>query len=103
MLTFFLSVMAAQVQFLSAGECINAAPHEYNALMLDIARSFSLQRILRCTQIMGRCAGALPWRLAAAAPPPQSRMLEKPHAHGALSCHLQTQLHGSAPHARSPA
>jgi tyrosyl-tRNA synthetase len=42
------------VHFLSAGEEINAAPHEYNALLLDIARSFSLQRIMRCTQIMGR-------------------------------------------------
>ena len=28
-----------QVQFLSASEAINASPHEYNALMLDIARS----------------------------------------------------------------
>ena len=42
------------MQFLNASEEINARPHEYNALMLDVARSFSLQRILRCTQIMGR-------------------------------------------------
>lgn len=42
------------MHFLSASEEINARPHEYNALMLDVARSFSLQRILRCTQIMGR-------------------------------------------------
>ena len=48
------SCSGAQVHFLSASEEINARPHEYNALMLDVARSFSLQRILRCTQIMGR-------------------------------------------------
>ena len=60
----FPHLWGAQVQFLSAGECINANPHEYNALMLDIARSFSLQRIMRCTQIMGRCAGFCPDPLA---------------------------------------
>lgn len=44
----------SQVLFLNASEEINSNPHEYNALMLDIARSFNLNRIKKCTQIMGR-------------------------------------------------
>ena len=40
--------------FLNASEEINSNPHEYNALMLNIARSFNLNRIKKCTQIMGR-------------------------------------------------
>ena len=43
-----------QVLFLNASEEINGNPHEYNALMLNIARSFNLNRIKKCTQIMGR-------------------------------------------------
>ena len=43
-----------QVLFLNASEEINSNPHEYNALMLNIARSFNLNRIRKCTQIMGR-------------------------------------------------
>lgn len=43
-----------QVLFLNASEEINSNPHEYNALMLNIARSFNLNRIKKCTQIMGR-------------------------------------------------
>jgi tyrosyl-tRNA synthetase len=52
-----LSLAAAvlvQVLFLNASEEIRKHPDEYNQLMLDIARSFSLQRLLKCTQIMGR-------------------------------------------------
>lgn len=43
-----------QVLFLNASDEINSNPHEYNALMLNIARSFNLNRIKKCTQIMGR-------------------------------------------------
>ena len=46
--------VSMQVLFLNASEEINSNPHEYNALMLNIARSFNLNRIKKCTQIMGR-------------------------------------------------
>jgi tyrosyl-tRNA synthetase len=44
----------SHVQFLSSSEEINARAHEYWPLVLDIARRNSLQRIVRCSQIMGR-------------------------------------------------
>ena len=50
----FIALCCMQVIFLNASEEINSNPHEYNALMLDIARSFNLNRIKKCTQIMGR-------------------------------------------------
>lgn len=43
-----------QVHFLNASEEINKNVAAYNELMLKIAGSFSLGRILKCTQIMGR-------------------------------------------------
>ena len=53
-----------RVQFLSSSEEINARAGEYWPLVLDIARRNNLQRIVRCSQIMGRAetddlAGAL--------------------------------------------
>jgi tyrosyl-tRNA synthetase len=43
-----------RVQFLSSSEEINARAGEYWPLVLDIARRNNLQRIVRCSQIMGR-------------------------------------------------
>lgn len=42
------------VQFLWASDEINSRPEEYWSLVIDIATKFSYERILRCTQIMGR-------------------------------------------------
>jgi tyrosyl-tRNA synthetase len=42
------------VEFLWASDEINARPHEYWTLVMDIAIKFKLNRIMRCTQIMGR-------------------------------------------------
>lgn len=42
------------VEFLWASDEINARPHEYWTLVMDIAIKFKLARIMRCTQIMGR-------------------------------------------------
>jgi tyrosyl-tRNA synthetase len=44
----------SKVQFLSSSEEINGRAAEYWPLVLDIARQNSLQRIVRCSQIMGR-------------------------------------------------
>ena len=44
----------SKVQFLSSSEEINGKAAEYWPLVLDIARQNSLQRIVRCSQIMGR-------------------------------------------------
>ena len=66
-----------RVQFLSSSEEINARAGEYWPLVLDIARRNNLQRIVRCSQIMGRAetddlAGALQASPSlSAAPPPQ--------------------------------
>lgn len=43
-----------RVEFLSASEEINKRPDEYWTLVMDIARKNKLNRIMRCTQIMGR-------------------------------------------------
>ena len=45
------------VDFLWASDEINAKPAEYWTLVMDIAMKFKLQRVLRCTQIMGRSEG----------------------------------------------
>ena len=45
------------VDFLWASDEINARPAEYWTLVMDIAMKFKLQRVLRCTQIMGRAEG----------------------------------------------
>jgi tyrosyl-tRNA synthetase len=44
----------SKVQFLSSSEEINSKAAEYWPLVLDIARKNSLQRVVRCSQIMGR-------------------------------------------------
>lgn len=43
-----------RVKFMWSSEEILARPNEYWSLVLDIARKNSLNRIIRCTQIMGR-------------------------------------------------
>jgi hypothetical protein len=45
------------VDFLWASDEINARPAEYWTLVMDIAIKFNLQRVMRCTQIMGRAEG----------------------------------------------
>jgi len=42
------------VKFLWASDEINSRPEEYWTMVIDIATKFSYERILRCTQIMGR-------------------------------------------------
>ncbi|KAG1669515.1 hypothetical protein FOA52_015682 [Chlamydomonas sp. UWO 241] len=42
------------VEFLSSSEEINKRPDEYWTLVMDIARKSTLNRIIRCSQIMGR-------------------------------------------------
>jgi len=42
------------VEFLWASDEINARPAEYWGIVLDIATRMNLNRVLRCTQIMGR-------------------------------------------------
>lgn len=42
------------VEFIWASEEINARPAEYWGIVLDIATKMNLNRVLRCTQIMGR-------------------------------------------------
>lgn len=42
------------VEFLWASDAINERPHEYWSLVMDISIKFKLNRIMRCTQIMGR-------------------------------------------------
>jgi tyrosyl-tRNA synthetase len=44
----------SRVRFLSSSEEINSRAGEYWPLVLDIARQNSLQRVVRCSQIMGR-------------------------------------------------
>jgi tyrosyl-tRNA synthetase len=60
----------SKVEFLSSSEEINSKAAEYWPLVLDIARKNSLQRVVRCSQIMGRTDadelsgtrhGTLPW------------------------------------------
>ena len=43
-----------RVEFLSSSEEINKRPDEYWTLVMDIARKNKLNRIIRCSQIMGR-------------------------------------------------
>ncbi|KYO00682.1 tyrosine--tRNA ligase [Plasmodium gaboni] len=45
------------VQFLWASEEINKKPNEYWSLVLDISRSFNINRMKRCLKIMGRSEG----------------------------------------------
>ena len=45
------------VKFLWTSEEINKRPDEYWRMVMDISTKFSLNRILRCTQIMGRSEG----------------------------------------------
>jgi hypothetical protein len=44
----------SKVEFLSSSEEINKRPDEYWTLVMDIARKSTLNRIVRCSQIMGR-------------------------------------------------
>ena len=46
------------VRFLWAAEEINKNPDRYWMLVMNIARSFTLARVKRCSQIMGRAEGA---------------------------------------------
>lgn len=43
-----------RVKFIKSSEAINNNPEEYWTMVLDISRSFTLKRIVRCCQIMGR-------------------------------------------------
>lgn len=43
-----------RVKFLWASEEINKRPDKYWSTVMDISSKFNLQRVLRCTQIMGR-------------------------------------------------
>ena len=43
-----------QVLFLNTSEEINRRPDEYWSLVMDIATKSTLNRIIKCTQIMGR-------------------------------------------------
>lgn len=44
----------SKVEFLSSSEEINKRPDEYWTLVMDIARKQTLNRVVRCSQIMGR-------------------------------------------------
>lgn len=44
----------SRVEFISSSEAINSRADEYWPLVMDIARRFSLARVTRCSQIMGR-------------------------------------------------
>ena len=46
------------VRFLWAAEEINKNPDRYWMLVMNITRSFTLARVKRCSQIMGRAEGA---------------------------------------------
>ncbi|VUZ93141.1 tyrosine--tRNA ligase, putative [Plasmodium vivax] len=45
------------VEFLWASEEINKKPNEYWSLVIDISKSFNINRIKRCLKIMGRSEG----------------------------------------------
>ncbi|GAB64460.1 tyrosyl-tRNA synthetase, partial [Plasmodium cynomolgi strain B] len=45
------------VQFLWASDEINKKPNEYWSLVIDISKSFNINRIKRCLKIMGRSEG----------------------------------------------
>ncbi|CAA9986189.1 tyrosine--tRNA ligase, putative [Plasmodium knowlesi strain H] len=45
------------VKFLWASEEINKKPNEYWSLVIDISKSFNINRIKRCLKIMGRSEG----------------------------------------------